>query len=153
MLTYMYTDNCDMLTIGKHLQIEDFIENGKAEVNSTIDFIELGAGDEKKSAFQIYSSQKKNRNKACVDKSQKGDKKVNDGRQNVLQALQDMARKFGVKTLTKKLDAVKLSSKSDFDMMFFNVALYIFFSITCYKLSFDTILKDIYCLVHPFDMI
>ena len=132
MLLYIYCDTCDMLTLGKKLEFSVPVNssinsssnsscnvNNKASPDNCNNVIDVRE-NEKISAYEVREKQKK--------KSKKGSKKgaglngmtdvsqvVSTGTQskNPVTRLGDLGRQFGVKSLTKRLEAVKYQGENE----------------------------------------
>ena len=103
LLTFIYTDTCDLLAIGKTFEWKRTgWEKESEELSDRSDFIEVGS-PHKVSAFEVYSKRtgkkgvrKRDGEKEAVDETRSA------GRWNPVKQLQELARKFGVKHLIKR---------------------------------------------------
>ncbi|RUS75693.1 hypothetical protein EGW08_016535 [Elysia chlorotica] len=107
-LNYIYSDTCDFLTPGHKVKFKSDPGAHVKHLQSTENFDAKGM-----SAFQVQQKRqtaKEQNNKKSHSKQniQDDHDSVNPlGSQNLLQQFQEVARKLGVKGLSKRLDAVK----------------------------------------------
>ena len=102
MLQFVYTDNCDLLSIGANFKLNNAGHNSPAR-HDDIFHMEMadedtngGYVDGKKSAYNVTQEQKK----GGKGKSEKLQQTQNE--KNPLKLLLDVARKWGVKGLVKR---------------------------------------------------
>ncbi|KAL4233187.1 hypothetical protein ACF0H5_007871 [Mactra antiquata] len=110
LLLYVYTDTCDLLNIGAKFELSDDVE---ASVSEEIFHLDLHEGqtdgnvntncNKRMSAYEAVLHGKDKRRKS--DKS-KSDKDSNGNERNPVKLLIDVAKKWGVKGLAKKLGCV-----------------------------------------------
>lgn len=105
MLKFIYTDTCDLLTIGGTFKLSS--KNGVKQGTSLLpdengDVIEIEV-NRKISAFEVYEKKRKKKGgKKTEDGAQKKDNVDQKPSQNPVRLLMDMAKKFGVKNLVKR---------------------------------------------------
>ncbi|KAJ8314789.1 hypothetical protein KUTeg_006939 [Tegillarca granosa] len=99
LLTYIYTDTCDLLTVGAKFELSQWKHNPNH--GDGFDSHTLPTSPHKVSAFEVHQKKKKH------NKKDNRDENYNIEHQNPIKLLQEAARKFGVKGLSKRLDAVK----------------------------------------------
>lgn len=95
-LTYIYTDTCTFLTIGAKVDSDRTSSNKKEDLDNNMDLIPRGTN------ISAYAHHKKKKKEA------KPTKKETEETRNPLKKLQEVAKRFGVKQLVKKLDSVRL---------------------------------------------
>ena len=90
MLTYIYTDTCDLLRVGSAFDFKSVLSEKDCNEN---DFDDTWIGAQRgKSAFEVTQKKK--------GKDKKNQKAV--GERDPIKLLQDMGKKFGVKGLAKR---------------------------------------------------
>lgn len=118
-LQYIYTDSCDLLTIGTEFVLLEDPERIHQKYEDIFD-MEVGDGDNvngtingKKSAYQVIQEQGKGR-------KGKGEKKRQQGpnERNPLKLLLDVARKWGVRGLVKRCALHYFSSSVTLNCVF-----------------------------------
>lgn len=94
LLTYIYTDTCDLLTVGAKFELSPWKHNYNH--GDGFDAHTLPTSPHKVSAFEVQQKKKKH------NKKDNRDENYNIERQNPIKLLQEAARKFGVKGLSKR---------------------------------------------------
>ena len=104
LLTFIYTDTCAYLTIGAKVDVErtscSSSRNKEEELDSGVELIPRGTN------ISAYAHNKKKKKDTKGPK--KEGKKEGVPSENPLKKLHEMAKRFGVKQLAKRLDNVKL---------------------------------------------
>ncbi|KAK3580483.1 hypothetical protein CHS0354_001084 [Potamilus streckersoni] len=111
-LLYMYTDSCELLNIGSKFEMKD-TENEAEEMfhmdlddlDSVLPVPDSSKSGKKISAFEVHQK-KKTKNKDC----QKENGKHNANFKSPVKMLQEVAKRFGIKGLSKKADCVRYSN-------------------------------------------
>ncbi|KAK3098977.1 hypothetical protein FSP39_024899 [Pinctada imbricata] len=97
LLYYIYTDTCDLIKVGSKFE---FSHCRNSNSNFSEDEFHDWSHMKSRSAYEVTQSQKKSEKKG---KGKKGGKAEN----NPVEMLKEAARKFGIKSLARKLDTVK----------------------------------------------
>ncbi len=99
MLTFIYTDTCDLLSIGKTFKFDCKDGVSKEQYNLYYDDTALMDIEDGKriSAFEVYEKKRKKKSQG----KEKAKPEVGQTR-NPVKLLQEMAKKFGVKGLAKR---------------------------------------------------
>ncbi|KAK7108349.1 inhibitor of Bruton tyrosine kinase-like [Littorina saxatilis] len=110
LLKFIYTDTCDFLTVGSKVHLthpqKQGVRNGTSHTEDADNILFEGKSV---SAYEVHQHGKKGKN----GKEEKRDEKGGGGRQrgkDPVKVLQEAARRFGVKGLSKRLEAVKCVS-------------------------------------------
>ncbi|XP_013381620.1 inhibitor of Bruton tyrosine kinase-like [Lingula anatina] len=105
LLKFIYTDDCDLLKIGNSFQLQTAHDQENVAVEDTnfnSGFIQVPNSKKKISAYEMREKKKgKDKEKG------KKDPPVDGSGNNPVKQLHELAKRFGVHTLMKKLDAVK----------------------------------------------
>ncbi|XP_070564360.1 inhibitor of Bruton tyrosine kinase-like [Ptychodera flava] len=117
LLQYIYTDDCDMIRAGdKYVTMTtDKKETEYRDFETQLSKMNIKEVEQKKSAYQVYSEQRKKLQKESKQsgkkgkKSAKSEKNENRDRSCPLIVLQDVAKKYGVFPLAKRLEGARLS--------------------------------------------
>ncbi len=99
MLTFIYTDTCDLLSIGKTFKFDCKDGVSKEQYNLHYDDTALMdiEDDKRISAFEVYEKKRKKKSQG----KEKAKPEVGQTR-NPVKLLQEIAKKFGVKGLAKR---------------------------------------------------
>ncbi|CAG5125689.1 unnamed protein product, partial [Candidula unifasciata] len=119
LITFMYTDMCDFLQPGFKINLSQTSEKENLEQHKKLprslqdtDDIDDLISTKGLSAFQVQEQRnlQKNKKKEAVKAYPETSENNVHHSQNYVKMLQEAARKFGVKGLSKRLDAVKCSN-------------------------------------------
>ena len=116
LLVFLYTDTSDFLTIGKTISTTKFGVSASAKSRADeVNGREISVSNGQTSAFAVYNNA---RQKAKSAKSKTSNKQHNGHAKPVatspVQVMQDMARRFGVSSLVKRLEAVCIKGITSF---------------------------------------
>lgn len=104
MLKFIYTDTCDLLKIGKTFSVTQSqsqnARDGIDDIHKKSDFIEITKSKKKMSAYEVKKMKEKGGGDGGIDNHSNKDQK--QWQPNPVKMFQDMAKKFGVKTLVKR---------------------------------------------------
>ncbi|XP_060608945.2 inhibitor of Bruton tyrosine kinase isoform X1 [Anolis sagrei] len=115
LLQYIYTDSCDLLVHGHRpkMMYKEKLEENEDTLIKNLNTITLHGGDNSKSAFEVY----KNNQDQLANKKQKSKPKSTSKKckgvgeeVNIIKMLQVAAKKFGLGSLSSRLDGVRIEN-------------------------------------------